>query len=161
MTTQQIIENISKVETFRAFNDIARELKSNKRFAAFVRDNGEPAFTTNGIKEKYGVTYYTWIDSQADAILRPYFGKYKAFLLEIATGEDKPVKEVKETPAPVKKEDKPQKQETTVETKATPEAVTVTITFELPIMGMLTEAAKQLIPELTKAVSVEIEKAKR
>lgn len=150
MTTQQIIESISKAETFREFNDVARELKSNKRFAAFVRENGEPAFTTNGIKEKYGVTYYTWIYSQADAILRPYFGKYKSFLLEIATGEDTPVKEVKETP---------HTKTPTMQSKSPPEAVTGNMTFELPIMGMITEAARQLIPELTGDIRKQIQDA--
>ena len=75
------IERIESATTFREFNEIARELKCNKRFAAFVRENGEPEFTTKGIPAKYGVTYYTWIDNNADACLREYFPRYRHFLI--------------------------------------------------------------------------------
>lgn len=163
MTTSQanqIFDRINEANSFLAFNEIARELSCNRRFAKFVRANGEPEFTTDGIKDKYGVTYYTWIENQADSILRDYFPHYAKFLIEVLA-EAKPevetpkFEEVKDvTPTP-----NPTPNPTPKTTQMDNQNVTGNMTFELPIMGMITEAAKQLVPELTGDIRKQIEEA--
>ena len=149
------IERIESATTFREFNEIARELKCNKRFAAIVRENGEPEFTTKGIPAKYGVTYYTWIDNNANACLREYFPRYRHFLINAFNA----LNEGQEPQGIPVQEETPKPQAPIMQKETREDSVKGNMTFELPIMGMIKEAATQLVPELKRDIKKQITEA--
>jgi len=160
------IERIEAASTFREFNEIARELKCNKRFAALVRENGEPEFTTKGIYSKYAVTYYTWIDNGANAVLRVFFSKYRDFLVNAleALNQGQEPQGIPDYEEPLNQEQEeilkqietPILQAPIMQQESRQDAVKGNMTFEIPIMGMIKEAARQLVPELTRDIKKQI-----
>lgn len=172
-------------ENLYDLNQIAKELKCNRRFDRKVREF-VPVFTTEGIQDHYGVTYYTWMsqvtyrnilevtqehESREDKSTDPW-GILTSFLINEAELVCEEAGDLPEEP----EEEMPKKPAEDYAIKAAPSTVGATakdvetkvqqsgdilgaMNFSLPIGDMMRAAATTLLPELTRDVNKRIEEA--
>lgn len=146
----------------------------NRKFARLIREvSGEP-FSPDGIKEKYGVSYYTWIRNEADEILAEQKGLLEMYVREAKEYDRGMAPYPSDWLKDIKGEAEP---ETKSEAEAQPEPETepvptskpeseptrkgetqANLSFQFP-QELVTEAIRQLVPDLQGDVKKTIQDA--
>lgn len=156
MSNEAIITRIKEAQNLEDLNGIARDLKCNRRFARLVR-KFIPYFTTKGVEEQTGMTYYTWMRSQdveafnASAKNSTAFSTLRDFLIDEATIDDGDIYSQDE------EETTPQRQTSQTEEpmqKQTPAPSSNPL--QDAFTAMMQQASQDVIPQVTKDLDKKI-----